>query len=1760
MEEAKRKRRAARGWVTRQVNKVNDVLSRSEVKIEDLEQELQELDIRRSNLETCQQNVEMFLDDEELEHDINEAGLFLDSVRSVDRTARRHVSMTLSGTHPVRENSPRQNNANDTFVHLPKIQIAKFRGQFEEWPEFWNKFSAIIDQSDLPSISKFSHLQSLLDGEAADTVKGLSLTEDNYAVAKTLLNERYGRKERIIFAHIQRLLNIEVSKIKATNKLWQLYNELQINIRGLDNCGISGETYGVVLTPIIISRLPDELRMEWAKVSDGKEGDLEWLLSFLKDEITRRERSETYHNSSSSRTSLEGKRTPSAAVLQNKQSSTETLSCCFCGKRHSSEKCWNLKKMSSEEVKGVVRDKRLCFCCFRGNHLAKDCFRKCELCSGKHNKKFCSKPTYENQNETVSKVPYEPREATNKTYLGQSQNQRNNCSNYHHSKLTNKVSVMQVVSADINNEKCTVLFDTGSDKSYITTSCVKRLKPKYVGNENVAYACFGEKRPRNPNKRNLYEIAYAKDDNKKSFVATEIHTITAPMFREKIPVCVLEEFKSLGLSSLPQTYAKDEKISVDILIGLDAYWNLMNGRTITSSLGLVAQESVFGWLLCGSYSLQGNGSSRSVTHHQNLCMTELSDSLVRSFWELEHLGIQPKETERGPDEIIEMFRKTVQFDGVSGRYEVGLPWKEEKKVMLENNIEQAKLRLEKLERKLDNDPNLRQRYNAVLDDLEKEGIVKEVKKVKVGENKYPVFYLPHRPVVKESSSTTKVRPVFDASAAGPNKVSLNSCMNTGPNLTNNLLDVLLRFRRWKYALSGDITKAFFQIMVNEIDQDVHRFLLKGDSSFREMRITRVPFGNTCSPFLLNATIKYHLDSQPPSRAVTELYENLYVDDLLTGADSIEELKDLKSESQEVMGRAAMPLTKWCSNSAKIADQEIQTIKEKDEVSGQKVLGIRWDPVDDSFLFFDLGINCSNLMITRRVVLSVISRVFDPFGFLQPFVMVGKIVFQALWKNGLKWDDPIPEELEKTFTHWVDQLKGLDQFQVPRCYVRCSWEKKRDLEIHAFSDASEKAYGACIYLKIKEENDSVVVSLVIAKAKLCPVKKVSIPRLELLAALLSARLLNHVKKALRLPEATKYKCWTDSKVTLQWIQGDANRWKIFVANRVTEIQSLTSPEFWGHCPGSENPADLLSRGVMLDRLLTSSSWLQGPVWLCDNFELCEDCTSEGDVDFPVEEMHAERNCAQLNISAVSEPLFPVERWGEFSKAIRVVAWVLRFVKSCRQKREERCLSRELSVEEIVKGKNVLLKSTQYFYFLKEFDSLQKGQQIAMSSRLFKLKPFMGEDGLLRLEGRLQFSLLSDESKHPIVLPRCHLAELIARREHLDLKHAGVPQMISGIRNQYWIIGVRKLARKVKNQCPRCVRFDSLPCQQPIAPLPKERCQKSDPFSVTGVDHAGPLYSADNPGKKHYICLFTCAVTRAIHLELVDDLSLAQFLLAFKRFVSRRRLPLTIVSDQAQTFKAAAKRFTEMYSDKSPMWKFNTPRCPWAGGMWERCVRTVKSCLKKCLGLKCLTRLELSTLLCEIEQCINSRPLTYVGDTIDSSMILTPNHFLNGGAVGEKTTVVIDRGISEAERVRTRAQDRNEELDKFWDVWSNEYIRQLPHAPMYKPRGRLQVGSVVMVKEENIPKLKWPLGLVTKTNMSKDNVVRSVEIKTQKGRIVRPIQNIHVLELNNENEPIKDHNDPVDCRDRTNETIKLGNSDMGMVTRSGRTVKPRVPLNV
>ncbi|XP_066958650.1 uncharacterized protein [Macrobrachium rosenbergii] len=628
-------------------------------------------------------------------------------------------------------------------------------------------------------------------------------------------------------------------------------------------------------------------------------------------------------------------------------------------------------------------------------------------------------------------------------------------------------------------------------------------------------------------------MSLGANNHKYSFKVAEINVICHPLCRTKVDPKCLEPFAHLNLAD---EYGSNRKIQVDMLIGLDLYWKLMLPNKIVCHEGLVAQETVFGWVLSGSSIRSKDNCDVGV---QLLTFSNFQEDSLSNFWDLESVGIQAQEPRSDaikPDPILVQFEKLVSYK--EGRYEVALPWKSESvKLKLLDNKHHALRRLDNLSRKLDRDPGLQEQYYTVFEEYEKEGIIEEIPPHQL-EGGYPVFYLPHRPVVGE--------------------------------------------------------------------------------------------------------------------VVSELLENLYVDDWLSGADSPAEACARFDEACGMLKKAGMSLSKCTSN------YKTLPMTEDSIVEGVKVLGLQWDSSSDCFTFkVENADPFGDIVCTKRNVLSLIARCFDPLGFICPFVMHAKMLFQEIWRLGLDWDEPLPEAMQGRVKLWVVGLSVLESLRINRyLFSELSWRDLPAIELHAFGDALERGYGACVYVRVPEEGNFKV-TLIAARGKVAHIKKVSLPRLELLGALLCARLVVFVKSALRLVREVSVRCWTDSTVALAWIKGEPNRWKTFVANRVVEIQGLTPPSCWQHCPGKDNPADLISRGVYAEQLTQSDVWLVGPSWLRTSSLLLKEDAREG---FPREEQ-CETDTVCVAVES-DQPLFEFSRWSSFPKALNIVGWVLRFVGNCK----------------------------------------------------------------------------------------------------------------------------------------------------------------------------------------------------------------------------------------------------------------------------------------------------------------------------------------------------------------------------------------------------------------------------------------------------------------------------------------------------------------
>ena len=491
-------------------------------------------------------------------------------------------------------------------------------------------------------------------------------------------------------------------------------------------------------------------------------------------------------------------------------------------------------------------------------------------------------------------------------------------------------------------------------------------------------------------------------------------------------------------------------------------------------------------------------------------------------------------------------------------------------------------------------PELLQEYNYIIEEQSERGIVSDIDlNAPVAVRK--LHYLPHHPVIRADKDTTKVRIVYDASckSTGP---SLNDCLHSGPSLISEIPDVLVRFRYHKVALVSDIEKAFLMVQVAEPDRDVLRFLWV--------------FGVTSSPFLLNGTVQHHIAKYATEdlQFAQDMLSSLYVDDFNGGKSNVSEAADLYRKTKSRMKDGNFNLRRWNSNSRELTeliekeeqvDKDIPRVSEEDETyartnlgdksvmgtTEQKVLGLIWNHFEDHFIFeFNFLIQFAReLPLSKRSVLNVIAKLYDPLGLLSPLFTTIKVIIQELCKLKVDWDEPLTDNLKSRYLDWLIDLESVESFSIERCYFHDIDGDVISVQIHGFGDSSEAAYAAVVYLRI-ETTTSVCVKLVLSKARVAPLARQTIPRLELLPALILVRLVYRVQAALEpIINVDDIFCWTDSMTTLCWIQGVDKEFKQFVENRVKEIRNKVSPEHWNHCPGKDNPADIPSRGSRADVL-------------------------------------------------------------------------------------------------------------------------------------------------------------------------------------------------------------------------------------------------------------------------------------------------------------------------------------------------------------------------------------------------------------------------------------------------------------------------------------------------------------------------------------------------------------------------------------------------
>ncbi|XP_075157671.1 uncharacterized protein LOC142230939 [Haematobia irritans] len=908
---------------------------------------------------------------------------------------------------------------------------------------------------------------------------------------------------------------------------------------------------------------------------------------------------------------------------------------------------------------------------------------------------------------------------------------------------------------------------------------------------------------------------------------------------------------------------------------------------------------------------------------------------------------------------------------------------------------------------------------------------------------------------------------------------------------------------------------FHQVIICEQDQTAQRFLWRnGDSSRNpDVYVMQVMiFGSVSSPcsaqYVKNLNAKKFEISNP--RAYRAIVECHYVDDYVDSFDEEEEAISVTKDVIEIHKQAGFELRAFVSNSSEF----IQAIVEKEETiahpdltnlgksnsTTEKILGLFWSPADDKFRFVLTFKRIPNVVLTANMVIR------------------SKIILQKLWRFDIDWSSPIPDEIYREWHIWYQELYNVGNFEINRWYGPGFSISQNGVDMHVFVDASEAAFAAVAYWRICWEG-AVRVVFIAGKVKCAPIKPLSIPRLELQAAVLGVRLKEAIVSSHDIqPKHINF--WSDSKTVIKWIHSDVRAYKPFVSHRVSEVLYYSEVKQWKWVPGSKNPADDATRPMSFSEQPLNSRWIKGPEFLL----LDEDKWPKLSDEHNVKDVNSELRSKFVISIRDSSPLIPYEEKSKYYTLLRVRCWFMRAVnmfKKCAA-RETKCrqkLPPYLTAQEMHEAEMYWCSMAQQDEFAEEIFILKSGKILPKNSPIFQLSPYLANDGLVRISSRIKNArCVPHTTKEPIILPKNHLiTKIIVKQYHEDFRHQNQESICAAVRTKFWVPSLRQMVRSVKRNCMVCKIRNARPQNPLMGQLPVDRLSPYvRPFSYTGVDYLGPFnVTIGRRCEKRWVSLFTCMTVRAVHVEMARDLSTDSFILCLRNFINRRGLPVRIRSDRGTNFVGASKErlilndgpIVEECSRRGIDWVFNTPANPAAGGAWERMVRCIKNVLAFTLKEKVPQVDTLNSLLIEAENLVNSRPLTHLPiDSFDDEP-LTPNHFLMGCPNIVQTPAVGEKGC-----LRKQWHILQQLKQTFWKRWVLEYLPDLTRrTKWYQPVKPLKIGDVVIICDDNETRGEWRKGIIVDVHMAADGQVRSAAVKTSAGILRRPASKLAVLDI-------------------------------------------------
>jgi len=1644
---------------------------------------------------------------------------------------------TASSKH---DKSKSQENSKAHAFKLEKIKLPVFDGDFSEWQGFHDLFhSAVHNNASLSGAEKMVYLKTALKGEAKSIVHSFPSTSDSYTEAWGLVEQRFSNKREIVFSHLRKFHNLKQQSDSATG-LRKVCDSVNECIRSLTNLEIDVITWDVIFVFWCLNKLDDETKKQWLLTQDSELPTIHELLEFLEKRATALVESKS-NSKAQSRSSTSSHHTTAEG--------NSKYSCPKCDDEHRLYFCPNFKALSIQAKEKLVKQKKLCKNCLIPGHEDKDCKKPftCRTCGERHStllhkdRNAAANPQGYNRAQTrrraasgdnVAPTVPTPTESGASPSEPSVSGMHASCSFTQTSVVLMATILVEVLDSYGDRHQCRVFLDPGSEANFVTENFVDRLQIPRL-NSCVTVTGIGGSSGEPARGISNFRIRSKFGQFSLPVRALLMKKLTGQLPRMKCQ----ESFPHLqGLQlSDPLFYSP---APVDILLGAEAVSQIILPGLRRGPPGTpIAQNSTFDWFLTGGAPMADPvPTTYSVTVCHSTCTADdrCLDSALQKFWELEDPSPPASELTSEDQLCEEHFLKTHTRDS-DGRFIVQLPFSPVYSDLGESRQKSIHC-FKSLEKQFLKDPKMKDAYYSQMQDQIDQKWLEPVAESELwsqsqiaissagGEKKsHPAFYMPHHVVVKPESSTTKYRIVFNASAKTSSGNSLNSILLSGPKIQTDLHPLLIRFRTHPIALSADIVKFFHQIKITPEHTNFQRLVWRKapEEPFMDLRFTRVSFGVTTAPYLATRCLRQLGEEQKDNFPLAHhcIQNDFLVDNLLSGAETIEEALEVKAQITEALGKGKFPLQKWASNNPDVISSIPECDRDKFsldilEDESIKTIGLFWHPATDTF-----GVKVIppplSISTSKRQLLSFTARVFDPLQWLAPVTITPKILLQELWKAKIGWDEPIPSNLMKKWNKYHSELQILQIFRINRCIIFPTPSTQAAYELVGFCDASNSAFAACVYLKTKLES-ATKVELICAKSKVAPVHGETTPKLELCSAVLLAKLMNFTATSL-LPtkiNISSYKGFTDSTGALGQLFSSEKQ-PVFVLNRVRKIKNSKILINWHHVPGDQNPADSASRGISADCFLRNPLWLYGPPFLMTD-------------DIPPQPYQQSIASFMIKLEPTEDSIFVNERLSQmildnssFPKMKRLVGYWIRFIHNLK-KGSKRNFG-PLNSTELDQALIPIVKCVQSHCFPAEIELCSNKKEVKSNIRF--LSPFLDSNGILRVGGRLQNSGMGFTQRHPILLPKSHsdpskkkpiehFTMTVARHFHQTNLHAGPQLLLSLIRTEFWIPRGEALCSRIFRHCITCHKQNPVPSHQIMGGLPSPRVTPTLPFLKTGLDYAGPFEIAATPGRnprliKAYVCVFKCMAVKAIHLEFVSDLSTPAFIAAFQRFIAIRNSPSDIFCDCGSNFRGAKtdmdaiqslikspqhqRKVAQFFAGEKVNYRFSPPTGPHHGGLWESAVKSMKFHLSRIVQGHHVSIEEFITLLSRTSAVMNSRPLTPLSTNPDDFEVLTPFHFLSL----RPPRIIPEMDYSKTPKNRlTRWNLVQQMTQHLFQRWSHQYLQSLQTKHKWlTPQRNLQPNMMVLVHDadSSLGPQRWQLGRIEQTFPGKDGKIRVCDVR-------------------------------------------------------------------